>query len=436
MKNYDTIEVVEKGVDEIVEVEKFNPFHDNLGRFSNKNGFASYSANPNTRAGAMAIARSAAAGHGTTRNVHRDATSTGPTIRHNANWLGSGNQSGNSRWQGSATLRNRVEPGYGLQGASTVGSQWQQSNAQRGRTTTPGKKPAQQNQQQAQQQPQKPAPTKQPQTQQQQQKPAQQQQQQNAGDPNQTLKNQVQDVYLSSGDRLAIQARNGSSQTTTTTDVANAHYQARIAGKDISGTVDVTKVRGRKDPIDKIAELQGWNKAPTVTDDLETFQKAAKQSGCMMIRSVHRSSITGDSAEQVCKKTMTDGNAALGGSGQQAYGSGLYMVKNDFGNKTGRNLSKWISSGQQESYFYGDKQMMATLHPNAKVATPTQANQMKQKYFSMSYTQQKKYGDYGGYIASKGFDAAQWHDGKTDAGSYATVYNKSSLIFYSGVATE
>lgn len=434
MKNYDTIEVVEKGVDEIVEVEKFNPFHDNLGRFSNKNGFASYSANPNTRAGAMAIARSAAAGHMNTINVHRDARSTGMTIRQNANWLGQGHQQTRSQ-TGAATLNRRVEPAAGLGGASATGASWQHQNQQQGRTTGPGKQPAQQ----AQQQPQKPAPAKQPQQQQQPQKQPQTQQQQQAqqnGDPNQTLKNQVQGVYLSSGDRLAIQARNGSRQTTTTTDVANAHYQARVAGKDISGTVDVSKGRGGKAAIDKIAELQGWNKAPTVTDDLETFQKAAKQSGCMMIRSVHRSSITGDSAEQVCKKTMTDGNAALGGSGQQAYGSGLYMVKNDFGNKTGRNLSNWIAGGQRESYVYGDKQMMATLHPNAKVATPTQANQMKQKYMSMSYAQQKKYGDYGGYIASKGFDAAQWHDGKTDSGSYATVYNKSSLIFYSGVATE
>ena len=60
MSKYDTIEVVEKGVDEIVEVEKFNPFHDAAGRFSNKNGFSSYSAHPNTKAGAMAISRSAA----------------------------------------------------------------------------------------------------------------------------------------------------------------------------------------------------------------------------------------------------------------------------------------------------------------------------------------------------------------------------------------
>lgn len=428
MSKYDKIEVVEKGVVEIVEVEKFNPFHDNLGRFSNKNGFASYSANPNTKAGAMAIARSAAAGHGTTRNVHREATSTGPTIRHNANWLGSGNQSGNSRWQGSATLRSRVEPGYGLRGASTVGSQWQAANAQRGRTTNPGKQPAGAAT--------KPAPTKQTQAQAQQQKPAQKptQQQQNTPTAKQTLADQVADVTLRSGDKLAIQARDGRGLTTTNIkNVAKAHDQERVAGKDISKTVDVTKIRGSEDPIDKIAKLQGWNKAPTVTDDLETFQKAAKKSGCVMIRSVHDS--YGETADKICKKTMTDGNAALGGSGGQMYGSGMYMVKTDFGGAAGRTLGQKVASGQRESYYYGDKQMMATIHPNAKIATQAQANKLQSEYYRLPSSQQRKYGGYGEYIAAKGYDGAQWHS-SSDPTGYATVYNKSALIFYSGVASQ
>lgn len=431
MKNYDTIEEVEKGIDEIEVVEKFNPFHDAAGKFSSSNGFKSYSANPNTKAGAMAIARSAAAGHMNTINVHRDARATGMTIRQNANWLGQGHQQTRSQ-TGAATLNRRVEPAAGLDGASATGASWQYQNAQQGRTTNPGKQP-----QQAQQQPQKPAPAKQPQPQQ---KPAQQQQQaqqtQQQGDPNQTLASKVGNVYLSSGDKLAIQARDGIGHTTTTTNVANAHYQDRVAGKDISGTVDVTKIRSNKDPIDKIAELQGWNKAPTVTTDLDAFQKAAKQSGCLMIRSVHGNSQTGASADQVCKTTMTDGNASLGGTGAKAYSSGLYMVKNDFGNRTGRNLSKWINAGQNESYGYGNKQMMATLHPNAKVATPTQANLLHSAYRRLSPAQQRKYGDLGSYIASKGYDAAQWHDGGSDPGSYATVYNKTALIYYAGVATK
>ena len=70
------------------EVLKFNPFHDAKGRFSDKNSFSSYSANPKTKAGAMAISRSAAAGHGKTMNVHRE--SKGENITQNDHWLKTG----------------------------------------------------------------------------------------------------------------------------------------------------------------------------------------------------------------------------------------------------------------------------------------------------------------------------------------------------------
>lgn len=432
MSKYDTIEVVEKGVDEIEVVEKFNPFHDNLGRFSNKNGFASYSANPNTRAGAMAIARSAAAGHMNTVNVHRDAQATGATIRANANWLGRGKQATPGQ-QGSATLRRRVEPIAGLGGASATGASWQYQNAQQGRTTGPGKQPAQKPTQQAA----KPAPTKQPQAQNQQQKPAQkptQQQQQDATTTSQSLKDKVAGVQLGTGDRMAIQARNRAGQVTKTHKVANDHDQDHVVGKDISKTADISKVKGKKDPIDKMAELQGWNKAPTVTNDLETFQKAAKSSGKMLIRTVESNTRTGQSADDVCKLTMTDGNAALGGTGQKFYGSGLYMVGCTFGSATGRNLGKKVAAAQNESAWYGTTQMMATVHPSAKIATQKQAQKMQSDFYNLSSSQQARFGgDMGAYIASKGYDGAQWHP-DSDPGPYVTMYNKSAIIFYGGAA--
>lgn len=70
------------------EVLKFNPFHDALGRFASSNSFATYSANPKTKAGAMAISRSAQAGHGTTFNSHKE--SQGENINQNYKWLNGG----------------------------------------------------------------------------------------------------------------------------------------------------------------------------------------------------------------------------------------------------------------------------------------------------------------------------------------------------------
>ena len=64
---------------------KFNPFHDRLGRFANKWGFSSYSANPKMRAAQPSIIRSAQFGHGRTLNVHRE--SKGENIGQNYLWL-------------------------------------------------------------------------------------------------------------------------------------------------------------------------------------------------------------------------------------------------------------------------------------------------------------------------------------------------------------
>lgn len=70
------------------EILKFNPFHDALGRFASSSGFKTYSANPKTKAGQLAIGRSDAAGHGATMNVHRE--SKGENIRQNQHWISTG----------------------------------------------------------------------------------------------------------------------------------------------------------------------------------------------------------------------------------------------------------------------------------------------------------------------------------------------------------
>ena len=70
------------------DILKFNPFHDAKGRFASSNSFAFYSANPKTKAGAMAISRSAQAGHGATFNSHKE--SQGENINQNYAWLNGG----------------------------------------------------------------------------------------------------------------------------------------------------------------------------------------------------------------------------------------------------------------------------------------------------------------------------------------------------------
>lgn len=75
-------------VDQIEVVEKFNPFHDELGRFATSQGFKTYSANPHSKAGQKAISRSYAGGHNTTINSHANAKGT--SIGQNMYWLNNG----------------------------------------------------------------------------------------------------------------------------------------------------------------------------------------------------------------------------------------------------------------------------------------------------------------------------------------------------------
>lgn len=131
------------------EVLKFNPFHDSLGRFATSNGFATYSANPKTRAGQMALGRSQAAGHGMTRNVHRQAS--GGHITDDITWLGMNDRTGLqvSATAGSKMMQNKLK----RQAQQSA----QQAPATPAKPATPApQKPATQAQQAPQNQPVKP----------------------------------------------------------------------------------------------------------------------------------------------------------------------------------------------------------------------------------------------------------------------------------------
>lgn len=402
MSKYDEINEVKKAdsIDHIEEVEKFNPFHDSLGKFSSSNGFKSYSANPKTKAGAMAIQRSAAAGHGRTMNVHRE--SKGESIAQNDRWLKTGQKPKVPAAVSRARYQQRKLK--------------QQQAAQQ----------AQQNQQNQAQQ--KPAPKKPTQTTQQNQ---QQAATQNAAPKSGSLAADVAGVKVTASEAKALTARNARGSATTTRKLADDNYQERVVGKDITKSVDVRNISGGGDPIDKIARAQGWNKAPTVTNDKAEFDAAAKQSGRVMFRTVDQNLHLKLSSDQVAKATMTDGDIPLGGNGGKVYGSGLYVVDANLKNGI---TAKTTHAASQESYYYGNRQMMATVHPSAKIASPSQARQLQSEFFGLSRSERARFGnDTNSYIASKGYDGAKWHN-DSDPTAYTTMYNKSAMIFYGGVA--
>ena len=391
MSRYDDIvEVNKSDTDELVEVEKFNPFHDAIGRFSSSRGMKTYSANPKTKAGAMAIGRSAAAGYGFTMNIHRE--SKGENIAQNDRWIRTGQKPKIPAAQSSLLSRAAAN---GVRSTPSTSS-----NQQAQQKPTKQQKPAAQK------------PTQQP--------------------KGNTLADSVANVKYTSNDKLALQARNRRMQTVSTKKVADDHDQARVAGKDISKTFDYSKMKSGKDPIDAIAEAQGWNKASTVTNDRDLFNKAALKSGRVMMRSVD--GYGNKNADKVCNDTMTNGNSSLGGNGMKAYGTGMYLVDTNIKGSSGRTMAKKVSAGQEESGWYGNKQMMATVHPDAKIATPTQAAKLSNDFARLSSADRRRFGnDRNTYIASKGYDGVKWHS-DSDPRAYSTLFNKSALIFYGGVA--
>lgn len=401
MSRYDEIEEVMKSDSESTEpVEKFNPFHDSRGRFSNSHGFSTYSANPKKKAGQMAIQRSAAAGHGSTLNVH--AESKGENIAQNDRWIKTGQKPTTPAMQ--QTWRPSVQQQM---------QNWKQSK----RKAPKKQNPAQQDQDQQDQQDQ------QNQAQQAAQKPA----------ATGSLSANVAGVTVTAKETLAMQPRDRRGGPVNTRELAADNYQDRVAGKDISKSVDVRNISGGQEPIDKIAIAQGWNQNPTVTNDKAVFDAACKQSGRVMVRSVHDDWGSGMSADQVATETMTNGSTSLGGSGGKAYGSGMYVVDYDI---SGGVTAKNMAFAQRESYCYGDRQMMATVHPSAKIATPTQASQLSDEFWNLPKSEQRRFKfDENSYIASKGYDGAKWMD-DDDPTAYTTMYNKSAMIFYGGVANK
>ena len=139
-------------------------------------------------------------------------------------------------------------------------------------------------------------------------------------------------------------------------------------------------------------------------------------------------------AGKVCNKTMADGDYPLGGHGGKAYGTGMYVVDTNIKGSTGRAMGTKVAAGQDESGWYGQKQMMATVHPSAKIATQRQASQLQQEWMGMSMADSKRFGnDFNTFVASKGYDGIKWHK-DSDPTAYTTIFNKSALIFYGGAA--
>ena len=436
----DHIQEVNKNVDKIEHVEKFNPFHDARGRFSSSRGMASYSANPNTKAGRMAIDRSTAAGYGAVMNVHRE--SKGENIRQNDLWIKNGQKptaSQLARAQANAPKTvsqarqnahtNRVK---GTMGATET-AQARNPKATPKQTTT-----ANQQTQQTAQNPQTTAANARPSTvaaRQQQWKQMQQQKQQNQTQQNQANQNAVRVTQkMRSGVTMDADFDQG-----TVAGAKNKEFKGTANGKDLTKTFDATKMtasdnyHGANRYTDKVCDMQGFN-APAKKVSQAEFDQLAKKHGDIFLREVDGSrNLNGRSvtAKGMKDAYTSENDMKLNGTGGRVYGDGLYVASGAMRAKNSQHRyqgadhtdKKLLADMRSDIRGYGDGQTVLKMAWNSK---PNIANQgqLSYEFNKLSSSERAKYGNHlNTYAAAKGFDAMRT-SGTQD---YMVIFNRSKI---------
>lgn len=401
-KTFDEIVELQKSDTQMVEVEKFNPFHDHLGRFSSSQGMKTYSANPKTKAGAMAIERSTAAGYGAVMNIHRE--SKGENIRQNDNWIKSGQKPTPSQLSRAAanapkTVQQAQQNAHTNRVKGTMGAT-ETATARHPRTQQkPQPKPQQQNQQTQQQ------------------------------------NQQTQQPPKSGTVRVKQRMRSGETMDadfdqSTVAGAKNKEFRGTAQGKDLTKSFDATKVTATDDYwgadryTNRVADLQGFNSPAKKVSQAE-FDQLAKAYGDEFYRTVGGATVNGKrlSAKGMKDAYSTENDLSMNGSGGRMYGDGIYTVSAKMNAGRGRKYTaNDAADAKRESQYYGDGRTTLKMTWLSKPNIITNS-QLDKEWNNLSYSERAKFGDHKNtYACAKGYDAIY-----TNAGNYMTVFNRSKI---------
>lgn len=410
----DHIEEVNKSIDDIEHVEKFNPFHDSLGRFSSSQGMKTYSANPKTKAGAMAIGRSTAAGYGAVMNVHRE--SKGENIRQNDNWIRTKQkptpsqlaraQANAPKTVAQAQLNAHTNRVKGTMGATETGT------ARHPRPTKPQQAP--QNQQQT-------APKQTPPKQTAQAQQTTQQAQQQNQKPSTVRVTQT----MRSGVRMDVDF-----DQSTVAGAKNKEFKGTAQGKDLTKTFDATKMvasdrfRGENRYTNQVADMQGFN-APAKRVSKAEYNALASKYGDEFFRTVDSARVNGKNmtAKQLKNAYTTESDLAMNGNGNRVYGDGIYTVSAKMTAGRGRTYTAIDATmAKNHSRYYGDCKTTLSMTWLSKPNIVTQSK-LNNEWRNLSSAERQKFGYHKNtYACAKGYDAVY-----TSSGNYMTVFNRSKL---------
>lgn len=408
----DEITEVEKGIDYIEEVEKFNPFHDKLGRFSSSNGMSSYSANPKTKAGAMAIQRSTAAGYGAVMNVHRE--SKGENIRQNDNWLKSGQKPTPSQLARASANAPK-----------TVAQARQNAHTNRVKGTMGATEGA------AAKHPARPKTQQQPKPQQQQ---AQQQNQQQQAQNTTQASPKTGTVNVKQKMQSGV-TMDANFDQSTVAGARNKEFRGTAEGRDLTKSFDGRKTTatdsywGDDRYTNQVADLQGFN-SPMKRVSKTEFLNLANKNGDLFMREVGPTpDLNGRraTAKQLKQAYSTENDMKMNGGGGRLYGDGIYVASGSMKvhNSGGRYNSHMSSNVQQsirsEVRGYGD----GTLMTMAWLKKPNIVNQsqIESEFNKLSRSERQKYGDHvNTYACAKGYDAM-----RASTECYMVIFNRSKV---------
>lgn len=397
---YDQIAEVDTVVEKADKVEKFNPWHDARGRFTTAGGGGgrgSFSANPKTKAGQLAIQRAYNSGKNTTFNRHKE--SKGENVHQNMQWIQSAGNYRNRRVNGKPAQGNfrgnRQKPGYnkptsgqGLNSRTNTFTTSKPTNYLQGNSSS--SKPKQQTSS----------------------KPA-------ANKPKTTVASKPQSTQTN---KPASGAKKPSTSHKT------------VDGKDVRYRVNASNMNAPQ-AMDMVARMQGFKGQGRVVKNRTEFQDAVKKSGIVMYRTVGDGTdvVTGKQTKaqkfiDYLKKGSED-QLSLNGFGASAYGQGAYTASTKARPGTIPSRKDQERTAIQSIRYKPTgtgKTIAMTLDPSAKVAD---YDTIYTEFKNLSSREKRKYGyDEGVYAAAKGYDAMTKRVyGNTN---YTMVYNRTKLVFF------
>lgn len=411
------IRVLDDGKD----VKKFNPFHDEGGRFSNHNGFASFSANPYTKAGQMAIQRAAGKIFNSAAGVlvgSKPPSSSGAVpISYKTNGFTSGgivmnvhaNSKGHNISENVAYLRgkrilivgNQLQPIGGTAAANKL------ARAAMNEPLPPKGAPKPATQTQA-----KPK----PQAQNQQNQNNQQQQQNQNGQQNQQAPSQQQNQQQR---QVGQPYKNAQGQVEVQTASGHTYYQGQDRLVEVINNSPLKNgysYQQLQNYYNEVCDLQGFHNKPELVQDQQAFKQATTDSGYIGYRSKNADTYLDSFAKD---QTYTEG-----GYGGRSHDEGTYIVTNN-GPQAGVEPSQYVKQiCSQESAYYGTHQVKMTFQKGMKTITEDTA---RREFNKLTSAQRQALGnDLGIFCAAKGYDAMVYH--VSNSKDYFMLHNRSKAV--------